>query len=623
LGAYSFSLLSRRLFPPESLKHITAVVFTQTPELLVCFRFRSSASHIFVIFDAHSRSEHPFGPAFILASDIDVIATHVNQLLTQPSISKSTTKQDDITNCSITALVIESRDRPSAIDEQDLLAKSVAFLFEKFITVDRISSNLDLYTPVFGLEQLRVRETQRLVHAPHNNQQTSHSKPLTRRSEFGWQLNLQVSDTSSAVDPKNNNLAEHPNPLEVRKTRSTIDLPKTSDSKSLTRRNEFGWQWNLQVSDSSSAVDPKNNNLAEHPNLLEVKKTRSTIDLPKTSDSDLLLDPGPDGKVIVSNADEDNTAHSLLRSRSEFGWQLALQQTSIKDSRCKLEDLEIVASAILSQAEKIQRHRVVVGKEREEASDEFFATQTLKGSISAWEDNLTKQLQDEEELVASSAGYLSQESAWILSWRKLLIAEEDKVNNAAASSSSTSYTQLGQEDISSFLHEFDFKHLSSTESESSTIHRPSRHSPLFPSYLDALQSSNRFTTLELPTNEFLAESHECGVCNELHGAAQIIQLPTCKHTFCRECLRTFTKTRINEGRYPILCPVCAIERTRINHSRKLVLSSHFSRWIDNTYFFLIDITQAIVEKLELSNQDLAKLSSLKLVAHSVTLECPK
>ena len=493
-----------------------AVVFTQTPEHLVCFRFRSSASYIFVIFDAHSRSQHPFGPAFILASDVDAIATHFNELLTQLSISKSASKQYVTSNHSFTALVIESRDPPSAIDVQDLLAKSVEFLSEKLSTVDRTPSNLDLYTPVFGLEQLRLRETQSLVHAPHkqdSNRQTSHSRLLTRRSEFGWQLNLQVSSTPSVVDPKNNNLAEYPKPLEVNKTRSTL-------LKSL------------------------------------------------------ILDPGPDGEA-VSNSDAGNTSipdntHSHLHSRTEFGWQLALQQTSITDRR-KLEDLEIVTSAVVSRAD-IQTHRVVLGKEKEEASDEFFETQTLKGSVSAWEDGLLKQLQEEEELVASSAGYLSQESAWLLALKKRIIAEEDKVNNAVASSSSPSYTQLGQKGITStYLHEFDFKPLSSTESDSSTIHHHSRHSPLFPDYFDTFQSSNRgFTTLELPTSEFPAEYQECGVCNELYSAPQIIQLPTCTHTFCRECLRTFTKTRINEGRYPIFCPVCAIERTRINHSRELV-----------------------------------------------------
>ena len=502
------------MFPPESLKPILAVIFTQTPEHLVCFRFRSSTSYIFVIFDAHSRSEHPFGPAFIFANDVDAIATHFSQLLTQSSISESASKKDVTTNHTFTALVIESRDRPT-IDEQDLLAESVAFLYEKLSNVDRTPLNLDMDPPVLVPEQL--------LHAPHkqdNNGQTSHCKPLTRRSEFGWQLNLQVSS-------------------------------------------------------SSSAVNPKNNNLAEHPKLLEIKKTlSSSLDIPKMSDFDLMLHPGPDTEDIVSNTEStpDNT-HSHSRNRTEFGWQLALQQTSITDRR-KVEDLEIVASTMVSQAE-IQTHRVVVGKEKEEASD---GAQTIRRSVSGWEDILIKQLQEEEDLFASSAGYFSQESAWILSLRKRLLAEEDKVNNAVASSSSTSYTHLDQKDLtSSFLHGFDFGPFSSMEGESSTIHRHSRHSPLFPSYLDALQSSNReFTTLELPAREFPAETHECGVCNELFGVAQSIQLPTCSHSFCRECLRTFTRTRISEGRYPIFCPVCAIERSRVNNSRKLVLYRIFS-----------------------------------------------
>ena len=43
----------------------------------------------------------------------------------------------------------------------------------------------------------------------------------------------------------------------------------------------------------------------------------------------------------------------------------------------------------------------------------------------------------------------------------------------------------------------------------------------------------------------------------------------------------------------------------------------------NLYLFLADITQAIIEKLEFSEQDLEKLYALQLVAHSVTLHCPK
>jgi len=185
-----------------------------------------------------------------------------------------------------------------------------------------------------------------------------------------------------------------------------------------------------------------------------------------------------------------------------------------------------------------------------------------------------------------------------LALRTRLETDEDKVDDAVASSSS-SHAQLGRKEITSTnLHDLDSKPLPSIDGESSTM-----HPPIFPAYFDRVLSSSRtFTTLELPTSEFPAESYECGVCNELNGEDQTIQLPMCSHTFCRECLRTFTKTKINEGRYPIFCPVCAIERTRVNQSR---------------------VTQAIVDKLDLSKQDLDKLDALQLISHSVTFHCPK
>ena len=522
------------------------------------------------------------------------MAAHFNQLLAQPSTSQPASKQDVTARPdSFMTLVIESRENSSTIDIKDLLTKSVAYLSGKFGTADH-TPTLDLGTPdSCQLEQLRdPLRSQTLADAVHkqdNNRQTNHSKPstparkkevvpstkFTRHSEFGWQLNLQVSATSSVVDSENDkdpNPLDSPNPLEI-KTTPTINLPK---------RTEFDWLASLMH--------------------------REHVDIPLGSAS----------KSGKENIPDTTLPH--MRSRTEFGWRLALQQP-LKTDRHKLEsgkDLEIMTSAVAPQVD-ILTHGGVLGKEKEKISEEVCVTHTLpQGSESAWQDMLMKQLQEEE-----LARYIPQEDAWILALHNQLRAEEDKAHNAVASSSSLSRPEFGQV-TSIHHHELDLKPLPLilpfTQDESLTIHHNQRHSSMLTANLDTIQRSSRgFTTLELP-GEIPVESHECGVCNELYGAAQIIQLPTCTHPFCRECLRTFTKTKISEGRYPIFCPVCAIERTRVNQSRELV-PSHFDQC--NSYLFLIDITQEIVERLELSKQDLDKLCALQLVAHSVTLHCPK
>jgi hypothetical protein len=487
-------ILGRQSFPPESLKPIIAIVFTQAPEHLVCFRFQSAGSCIFVIYDPHSRSEHPSGPAFILASNVDTIVAHFHQLLTQPSISQPTSEQNVIWAVNpllFKALVIESRENSSTIDRKDLLTRSVAYLSEKVNIEDHLPSTLDLGTPVSEhLEQLRVRaeilRTQNLADAAHkqnNNEQANHTKPptlarkknsmlsmiSTRCSEFGWQLSLQLSGTAGSDEvPKNDkdlNLAE--SPLEIQEI-PTTDLPK---------KKEFGW--------TPPGLDGED------------------VDIPLSNTS----------KADRGNISDATISH--MRSRPEFGWQIALQQPLKTDKRRPEggNDLKIKTSTLVPQAD-IQIHEVLRGGEK-----------GVSGEVSAT-------LREEEEPVASSSLYPDTIR---------LKAEEEKTDNAVASSSSSFHAKLGQ----------NFGVTSTHHYELDLIPLPSIP-PILTSYLDAVQRYPRgFTTLEQPTSKVSSENRECGVCNESYNEAEVIQIPTCTHSFCEDCLYTFIKTKISEGRYPI------------------------------------------------------------------------
>jgi hypothetical protein len=48
----------------------------------------------------------------------------------------------------------------------------------------------------------------------------------------------------------------------------------------------------------------------------------------------------------------------------------------------------------------------------------------------------------------------------------------------------------------------------------------------------------------------------CGICLEEMPDDWIARPDHCGHTFCRECLRGHVAVRINERRFPVLCPSC-------------------------------------------------------------------
>jgi hypothetical protein len=49
---------------------------------------------------------------------------------------------------------------------------------------------------------------------------------------------------------------------------------------------------------------------------------------------------------------------------------------------------------------------------------------------------------------------------------------------------------------------------------------------------------------------------ECGICMEEMPDDSIARPDPCGHAFCRECLRGHVTARLDEHRFPILCPTC-------------------------------------------------------------------
>ncbi|KAF8909307.1 hypothetical protein CPB84DRAFT_1765783 [Gymnopilus junonius] len=233
-----------------------------------------------------------------------------------------------------------------------------------------------------------------------------------------------------------------------------------------------------------------------------------------------------------------------------------------------------------------------------------------------WEAALMQQLQEEEEISASLSHRVSSEHTWLVTLQKRLQEDESlKLNTAGPSSLLRSEldwqlaVQLQQEALrNESLGKIPEKTpritsesgIDDTTVEHEVIKSPGRNLLQVPLWRRS-ENTSIFETLDLPS-QALQPSFECGICAEMHLPREKITLADCDHKFCNECLTTFTRTRIEEGRYPTFCPECFPQRTRTNKSQ---------------------VTQDIVEKLKLTAEELRRLEELQLRAHSVTLECPR
>lgn len=65
---------------------------------------------------------------------------------------------------------------------------------------------------------------------------------------------------------------------------------------------------------------------------------------------------------------------------------------------------------------------------------------------------------------------------------------------------------------------------------------------------------NQFQDLQRQSN--MQPTFECCICIDVLATDYVARIDTCGHSFCRECLRGYVTSRLEERRYPLLCPEC-------------------------------------------------------------------
>ncbi len=57
-------------------------------------------------------------------------------------------------------------------------------------------------------------------------------------------------------------------------------------------------------------------------------------------------------------------------------------------------------------------------------------------------------------------------------------------------------------------------------------------------------------------------SFDCSICLDTLSTDFVVSIIVCEHVFCRECMKSHVIAKLEEGRYPILCPICSIDKNQ-------------------------------------------------------------
>lgn len=57
------------------------------------------------------------------------------------------------------------------------------------------------------------------------------------------------------------------------------------------------------------------------------------------------------------------------------------------------------------------------------------------------------------------------------------------------------------------------------------------------------------------------EQFDCIICMETIPIDDVARVDACRHKFCRECMRNYVSSKLEDRKYPIMCPVCSTQNT--------------------------------------------------------------
>ncbi|KAJ7787911.1 hypothetical protein B0H14DRAFT_274801 [Mycena olivaceomarginata] len=95
---------------------------------------------------------------------------------------------------------------------------------------------------------------------------------------------------------------------------------------------------------------------------------------------------------------------------------------------------------------------------------------------------------------------------------------------------------------------------------------------------------------------------ECGVCFDKYPEDYVTRIPDCTHGFCRDCMKGYVVSKLQDKLYPIFCPICVTDNARVEPGV---------------------ISDDLVQMLGLNDNQYRILQELQIASLSILLHCRK
>jgi hypothetical protein len=116
---------------------------------------------------------------------------------------------------------------------------------------------------------------------------------------------------------------------------------------------------------------------------------------------------------------------------------------------------------------------------------------------------------------------------------------------------------------------------------------------------------------------------ECGICMDEMPDDLIVRPDPCGHTFCRECLRGHVTARLNEHRFPILCPTCTAGKGKGKEAAGGTCCKRTVNFVLLSRCVSSEVSQSLALDLKLTEEQYSIWTEMEMASFSVLLSCRK